>query len=113
MRRLLVRTVASCRTMCPEYSMKWGRVLSVSAFIAIVLVACGEGSIPEPSDDSTVPESVPAAKVMNFEKLGTLEPGKWADFVVLNANPLDDIKNTRRIHAVWVGGRQLGNRNVR
>lgn len=54
-----------------------------------------------------------AAKVMHLEELGTLEPGKWADFVVLNANPLDDIKNTQRIHSVWVGGQRLGNRNVR
>lgn len=54
-----------------------------------------------------------AAKVMHLDELGTLEPGKWADFVVLNANPLDDIKNTQRIHSVWVGGQRLGNRNVR
>ncbi len=54
-----------------------------------------------------------AAKVMNLDGLGTLEPGNWADFVVLDANPLDDIRNTRRIHSVWVGGRQLMDRNVR
>lgn len=38
---------------------------------------------------------------------GTLEKGKWADFVVLNANPLDDIRNTRTIDSVWIGGTQV------
>jgi imidazolonepropionase-like amidohydrolase len=37
-------------------------------------------------------------------KAGTLEKGKWADFVVLTANPLDDIRNTRKIDSVWIGG---------
>lgn len=35
---------------------------------------------------------------------GTLETGKVADFLVLDANPLDDITNTRRISAVYLGG---------
>lgn len=49
-----------------------------------------------------------AAQVVNISQhAGTLEKGKWADFVVLNANPLDDIKNTRAIDSVWVGGVQV------
>jgi imidazolonepropionase-like amidohydrolase len=35
---------------------------------------------------------------------GTLEPGMSADFLVLDANPLDDIKNTRRIESVFLRG---------
>lgn len=35
---------------------------------------------------------------------GTIAPGKSADFIVLEANPLDDIANTRRIVAVYVRG---------
>ncbi len=35
---------------------------------------------------------------------GTLETGKSADFIVLDANPLDDITNTRKISAVYFGG---------
>lgn len=41
------------------------------------------------------------------DQVGTLEPGKWADFVVLTANPLDDIKNTRTIESVWIAGNPL------
>lgn len=49
-----------------------------------------------------------AARAMKLDaRLGTLQTGKAADFVVLNANPLDDIKNTREIHSVWIGGRRL------
>jgi imidazolonepropionase-like amidohydrolase len=46
-----------------------------------------------------------AAKTINISKqVGTLQKGKLADFVVLTANPLDDIKNTRAIESVWIGG---------
>jgi imidazolonepropionase-like amidohydrolase len=46
-----------------------------------------------------------AAKAINISKeVGTLEKGKLADFLVLTANPLDDIRNTRAIESVWVGG---------
>jgi cytosine/adenosine deaminase-related metal-dependent hydrolase len=37
--------------------------------------------------------------------VGSLAPGKMADLVVLEANPLDDIRNTNRIESVMVNGR--------
>ena len=37
--------------------------------------------------------------------LGSLEAEKRADFILLNANPLEDIRNTRQIDQVWIGGR--------
>ena len=37
-------------------------------------------------------------------ELGTIEVGKWADLVILDADPLADIRNTGRIHAVIKGG---------
>lgn len=48
-----------------------------------------------------------AQAVSISQQAGTLEKGKWADFVVLNANPLDDIRNTRAIDSVWIGGVQV------
>ena len=37
-------------------------------------------------------------------EFGTIEPGKYADLVLLDADPLADIRNTRRIDAVIRGG---------
>jgi imidazolonepropionase-like amidohydrolase len=49
-----------------------------------------------------------AARCMGLERdLGTIEPGKWADFVVLDANPLADIANVRRINSVWIAGNRV------
>ena len=39
------------------------------------------------------------------DRLGTIEKGKLADLVLLDANPLDDIRNTQKIAAVIVNGR--------
>jgi imidazolonepropionase-like amidohydrolase len=41
------------------------------------------------------------------DQLGTVEKGKLADLVLLDANPLDDIRNTQKIAAVIVNGRYL------
>jgi imidazolonepropionase-like amidohydrolase len=48
-----------------------------------------------------------AARAMRLNGVGTLETGKWADLLVLNANPLTDIRNTRQIDSVWIGGRKV------
>jgi imidazolonepropionase-like amidohydrolase len=39
------------------------------------------------------------------DRLGTLEPGKLADMVVLDADPLEDIQNLHQIHLVVQGGK--------
>ena len=41
------------------------------------------------------------------KNLGTLTPGRQADFIVLDADPLEDIKNTRRIRGVWQRGEEV------
>lgn len=40
-----------------------------------------------------------------LSELGTIEPGKLADLVILDANPLADIHNIRKVHSVMTGGR--------
>lgn len=44
------------------------------------------------------------AGLLRIADAGTLEPGKSADFIVLDANPLDDITNTRKISSVILRG---------
>jgi imidazolonepropionase-like amidohydrolase len=48
-----------------------------------------------------------SAEFMRLPDAGTLQAGKSADFIVLDANPLNDITNTRRISAVVLRGAAL------
>ncbi len=45
-----------------------------------------------------------SAELMQLDDVGMVEAGRSADFIVLNANPLDDITNTRQIDAVYLRG---------
>ena len=44
---------------------------------------------------------------MRLTDAGTVAPGKAASFIVLDANPLDDITNTRRIRDVYLRGEHI------
>ena len=48
-----------------------------------------------------------AAKALKFAGIGTLEKGKWADLVIYDKNPLEDIANTKTISAVYVAGNKI------
>lgn len=48
------------------------------------------------------------AEILRWDKeIGTLEPGKWADMVILDANPLDNIANVRKVGQVYKGGQRV------
>jgi imidazolonepropionase-like amidohydrolase len=54
-----------------------------------------------------IAETSAAAQALGLREQGSLERNKHADLIVLNADPLTDIKNTRQIHSVWLAGKQL------
>ena len=82
----------------PGYSMHWELQLMVAA-----------GLTPAQAIQAATRR---AAMFLGAEELGTLAPTKWADFVVLDANPLTDIRNTRKIRAVYIAGTEVPSLNV-
>jgi imidazolonepropionase-like amidohydrolase len=44
------------------------------------------------------------AEYLGLKKVGILVPGNYADFILLNADPLMDIQNSKKISAVFIGG---------
>jgi len=77
----------------PGYSEHWELELMVEA-----------GLTPAQAIDAATRR---AAMFLGTKELGTLELTKWADFVVLDANPLSDIRNSRRIRAVYIAGAEV------
>ena len=50
-----------------------------------------------------------AAKCLGLEEeVGTLQADRWADFIVLTENPLEDVRNMRTIESVWIAGNRIG-----
>ena len=50
--------------------------------------------------------TVMPARTLGMDRdIGTLEPGKLADLVILNANPLENIRDTDKVRSVMLGGR--------
>lgn len=48
-----------------------------------------------------------AAACLELDDVGTLEAGKWADFIVVTDDPLADIMNLRSIESVWIAGNRV------
>ena len=48
-----------------------------------------------------------SAEILKLDQLGTVAPNKSADFIVLDANPLDNITNTRKIAKVYLRGKEV------
>ena len=46
--------------------------------------------------------TIDAARAMKLDAVGVLKAGAWADFVVLDRNPAQDIRHTRTISGVWI-----------
>jgi imidazolonepropionase-like amidohydrolase len=53
------------------------------------------------------------AEYMKLDKMGVLAAGKEADFLVLDANPLDDITNTQRISRIYMRGAEVDRASLR
>ena len=53
------------------------------------------------------------AELLGLKDEGALAVGKRANFIVLDANPLDDIHNTRRIVDVYLGGVKVDREKMR
>jgi imidazolonepropionase-like amidohydrolase len=58
--------------------------------------------------DALVAATRGAASMLGiYAERGTLEPGKHADFLVLAADPLKDIRNTRKLISIWHNGKEV------
>ncbi|MDH5642686.1 MAG: amidohydrolase family protein [Gemmatimonadota bacterium] len=60
------------------------------------------------NEDILIAATSVAARCMGLTDVGTLEPGKWADLVILESDPFEDITNTRSIESVWLAGNRVG-----
>jgi imidazolonepropionase-like amidohydrolase len=92
--RLVLSTDAG---VLPGYSFGWAEHHEIEMYVRFGL---------SPADAIVASTSRPT-QVFRIADTGTLGAGKRADFIVLNANPLDDIQHTRQIDSVYLNGARL------
>jgi imidazolonepropionase-like amidohydrolase len=66
-----------------------------------------------PAMDVIVAATKNGAEIIGTDDYGTIEVGKAADFIVLGANPLEDMRNTRKIEQVFIGGHKVDRDAIR
>ena len=76
----------------------WGTHMEIEAFVHWLGMSPNEAIAAATSS---------GAELLGRTDLGSIANGKSADFVVLDANPLDDIRNTRRISRVFLRGSEV------
>jgi imidazolonepropionase-like amidohydrolase len=81
----------------PRYSFGWADHHEIGRYVQLGIT---------PAQAIVASTSRPA-EALGLKDVGVLGEGKVADFLVLNANPLDDIRNTRQIAAVYLAGTKL------
>jgi exoribonuclease-2 len=90
-----------------EMSKRIGAV-AMSSRIGETFDAIVTGVIPRGTPSQAIVAATQRpAELLGIQDMGTLAVGKSADFIVLNANPLDDIHNTRQIASVYLRGKML------
>ena len=80
-------------------ALGWGSHMEMEALVNWV------GMTPSEAIESAT--SAAAGFIGVDDRLGTITAGKGADFIVLDANPLDDIRNTRGISQVYLRGNEV------
>jgi imidazolonepropionase-like amidohydrolase len=92
--RLVLGTDAG---VIPKYSFGWAEHHEIGMYVRLGLT---------PAQAIVAATSRPT-EVLRIKDSGTLAANKQANFIVLNANPLDDIKNTHEINSVYLNGARL------
>src|ERR1022692_2285834 len=97
--------------MSPAFKSWWdpisliGRLFQASIFTMNLLCFVEAGFTPMEAIQAATAK--PAEFLGQLHSLGTIEKGKIADMVPLDANPLKDINHTRKINSVVLGGKLI------
>jgi len=81
----------------PRYGIGWSEHHEMGMYVRL-------GATPA---EAIIASTSRPAEALALKDVGMLAVGRNADFLVLNANPLDDIKNTRQISAMYLKGTKV------